>query len=241
MNSEKQTGNRAAIIKDGIIGAWPVCLGYIAIGLAFGVIAQKAGFSPVEIGLMSLLVYAGSSQFIAVSMLSAGAGVVSIIATTFVINLRHMLMSSSLSMFMHNLDTGKLSLFAYGVTDESFALNAAKFRQGNWDWKRALVLNHATNFTWIVSTVAGGFSGQFIPTGTLGIDYALSAMFICLLVFQFRGSIYVIVSIIAGILAVALSLIIPGNTYIVISSVIAATLGVVLKRSKLFAWSGQKS
>jgi 4-azaleucine resistance transporter AzlC len=240
MNSEKQVSNRVAIIKDGIIGAWPVCLGYVAIGLAFGVISQKAGFSPVEIGLMSLLVYAGSSQFIAVSMLSAGAGIVSIIATTFVINLRHMLMSSSLSMFMHNLDTGKLSLFAYGVTDESFALNAAKFRQGNWDWKRALVLNHATNLTWIISTVAGGFSGQFIPTGTLGIDYALSAMFICLLVFQFRGSIYVIVSIIAGILAVALSLIIPGNTYIVISSIIAATLGVVLKRSKLFAWAGQK-
>ncbi len=241
MNSEENTTNRAVIIKDGVIGAWPICLGYIAIGLAFGVIAQKAGFNPVEIGLMSLLVYAGSSQFIAVSMLSAGAGIVSIIVTTFVINLRHMLMSSSLSIFMHNLGAGRLSLFAYGVTDESFALNTAKFRHRNWDWRRALVLNHATNLTWIASTVAGGFGGQFIPTGALGIDYALSAMFICLLVFQFRGSLYVIVAIIAGILAVALSLLLPGNAYIVIASIIAATLGVVLKRSKLLAWAEQKS
>ena len=241
MNSEEKTTNWAVIIKDGVIGAWPICLGYIAIGLAFGVIAQKAGFHPVEIGLMSLLVYAGSSQFIAVSMLSAGAGIISIIITTFVINLRHMLMSSSLSTFMRNLGTGRLSLFAYGVTDESFALNAARFRDGNWDWRRALILNQTTNLTWIASTLAGGFGGQFIPTGALGIDYALSAMFICLLVFQLQGRLYVIVAIIAGILAVALSLLLPGNAYIVTASVIAATLGVVLKRLKLFAWAGRKS
>ena len=221
------------ILKDGVIGAWPICLGYLAIGLAFGVIAQKAGLSPVEIGLMSLLVYAGSAQFIAVSMLSAGAGIVPIVITTFTVNLRHLLMSSSLSTFMRNLGTGRLSLFAYGVTDESFALNSAKFRDGKWDWRRALVLNHATNLTWIASTVAGGFGGQFIPAGAFGIDYALSAMFICLLIFQLRGKLYVLVAVISGALAVGLSLLIPGNAYIVIASVIAAALGVIFKRSRI--------
>ncbi|MBW2557333.1 MAG: AzlC family ABC transporter permease [Deltaproteobacteria bacterium] len=230
-----------AIIKDGVVGAWPICLGYLAIGLAFGVIAQKAGFSPMEIGLMSLLVYAGSAQFIGISMLSAGAGIIPIIITTFTINLRHMLMSSSLSTFMRNLGIGKLSLFAYGVTDESFALNTARFRDGNWDWRRALVLNHTSNLAWIISTVAGGFSGRFIPAGALGIDYALIAMFVCLLVFQLRGRLYVIVAIISGILAVTLSLFLPGNAYIVAASVIAATLGVFLKRSKQFASTEQKS
>ena len=221
------------ILKDGVIGAWPICLGYLAIGLAFGVIAQKAGLSPVEIGLMSLLVYAGSAQFIAVSMLSAGAGIVPIVITTFTVNLRHLLMSSSLSTFMRNLGTGRLSLFAYGVTDESFALNSAKFRDGKWDWRRALVLNHTTNLTWIASTVAGGFGGQFIPAGAFGIDYALSAMFICLLIFQLRGKLYVLVAVISGALAVGLSLLIPGNAYIVIASVIAAALGVIFKRSRI--------
>ncbi|HOO90217.1 MAG TPA: AzlC family ABC transporter permease [Syntrophales bacterium] len=231
MNSEERTAPWPAAIKDGAIGAWPICLGYLAIGLAFGVIAQKAGLSPLEIGLMSLLVYAGSSQFIAVSMLSAGAGFVPIVITTFTVNLRHMLMSSSLVTYMRNLGTGPLSLFAYGVTDESFALNSAKFRSGNWDWRRALVLNHTTNLTWIASTVAGGFGGEFIPAGAFGIDYALSAMFICLLIFQLRGKVYVIVAVIAGLLAVGLSLLIPGNSYIVIASVLAAALGVIFKRS----------
>ncbi len=241
VHSKEKTVSWTAIIKDGVIGAWPICLGYLAIGLAFGVIAQKAGFSPLEIGLMSLLVYAGSAQFIGISMLSAGAGIIPIIITTFTINLRHMLMSSSLSTFMRNLGIGRLSLFAYGVTDESFALNTARFRDGNWDWRRALVLNHTSNLAWIISTVAGGFSGRFIPAGALGIDYALSAMFICLLVFQLRGRLYVIVAIIAGILAVALSLLLPGNAYIIAASVIAATLGVLLKRSRLFAREEQKS
>lgn len=241
MNSEEKTVDWTAIIKDGVVGAWPICLGYLAIGLAFGVIAQKAGFSPLEIGLMSLLVYAGSAQFIGISMLSAGAGIVPIIITTFTINLRHLLMSSSISTFMRSLGTGKLSLFAYGVTDESFALNTVRFRRGDWDWRRALVLNHISNLAWIISTVAGGLGGRFIPAGAFGIDYALIAMFVCLLVFQLRGRLYVIVALIAGMLAVILSLILPGNSYIVITSVIAATLGIFLKRLKHFAGAEQKS
>jgi len=84
-------------------------------------------------------------------------------------------------------------------------------------------------------------AGSSYPPGALGINYALSAMFICLLVFQLRGRLYVIVSIIAGILAVILSLLLPGNSYIVVASVIAATLGVFLKRSKSFAGTERKS
>jgi len=234
MHSDTPNNRWTEVLKDGIIGAWPICLGYLPIGLAFGVIAQKAGLSPLEIGLMSVLVYAGSAQFIAVSMLSAGAGLVPIVLTTFTVNLRHLLMSSSLSTFMRNLGPGRLSLFAYGVTDESFALNSVKFRGGRWDWRRALVLNHTANLAWIASTVAGGFGGEFIPAGAFGIDYALVAMFICLLIFQLRGMLYVAVAIIAGVLAVVISLLIPGNSYIVIASVIAAALGVVIRRARSF-------
>ncbi len=235
MHSDTHNNRWTEILKDGVIGAWPICLGYLAIGLAFGVIAQKAGLSPLEIGLMSVLVYAGSAQFIAVSMLSAGAGFVPIVLTAFTVNLRHLLMSSSLSTFMRNPGTGWLSLFAYGVTDESFALNSAKFREGRWDWRRALVLNHTANLAWIASTVAGGFGGEFIPAGAFGIDYALIAMFLCLLIFQLRGMLYVVVALIAGVLAVAIALLIPGNSYIVIASVIAAALGVTFRRRRLFS------
>jgi len=78
--------------------------------------------------------------------------------------------------------------------------------------------------------VLGGIGGQFIPAHAFGIDYALIAMFICLLVFQIRGNIYVVIAIISGIFAVVLSRLIPGNSYIVIASMTAAAIGVVLKK-----------
>jgi len=227
----------SSYLKEGMAAAWPICLGYTPIGLAFGVLAHNAGLAPWEIGLMSLFVYAGSAQFIAVSMIGSGSAVIPIILTTFTVNLRHLLMSSSLSVYLQHLGVGRLSLYAYGVTDESFALNMTRFRDGDWDWRRALALNQTANLAWIVSTIIGGYGGQFIPAGDgdtlrqgVPIDYALPAMFICLLVFQIRGGLYVLVAVLSGLLAVAFSLLLPDNTYIVMASVTAATLGVFLRK-----------
>jgi 4-azaleucine resistance transporter AzlC len=198
--------------------------------LAFGVLAQKAGLSPSEIGIMSLLVFAGSSQFIAVSMLNAGSPVLPIVLTTFVVNLRHLLMSSSLAGYLRQLGKAWASLFAYGVTDESFAVNLTKFRLGHWHWRKALLLNHIANATWVGSSFVGGMTGQFIPAGALGIDYALVAMFLCLLVFQLRGRLYAVTAALAGILAVVFALVLPGNLHIIVASVAAATIGFWLRR-----------
>jgi len=82
-----------------------------------------------------------------------------------------------------------------------------------------------------VSTVAGGIGGQFIPVGAFGIDFALSAMFICLLVFQLRGKRYVSVALIAGVLSIILSITISGNSYIILASIIAATIGVIFQKA----------
>ena len=221
---------RATFLKEGLSAGWPICLGYVPIGMAFGVLAQKAGLTPLHIGLMSILVFAGSSQFIAVSMLSAGASAPAIIATTFMVNLRHVLMSSALAVYLRAAHRGLLALFAYGVTDESFAVNLPRLRSGAWRLPQALVVNHSANLTWFVSTVAGGLGGRFIPEGALGIDYALIAMFICLLIYQLRRRIHLLTAMMAGLTAVALALVIPGNSYIVIASVAAATAGVVIHR-----------
>ena len=221
---------RSTILKEGLSAGWPICLGYLPIGMAFGVLAQKAGLTPLQIGLMSIMVFAGSAQFIAVSMLSGGASATAIIATTFVINLRHVLMSSALAVYLRATHRGVLALYAYGVTDESFAVNLPRFNARTWSMSRALVVNHAANLTWFISTVAGGIGGRLIPEGAFGIDYALIAMFICLLIYQIRKLIHLLTALIAGLTAVGLALVIPGNAYIVIASIIAATLGVIFQR-----------
>ena len=219
--------------RRGVAAAWPICLGYIPTGLAFGVVAQKTGLSPLEILLMSSLVYAGSSQFIAVSMIGSGADLLSIIITTFTVNLRHLLMSSTLAVHLRSVGGRWIALFGYGVTDESFAVNLTRFRSGAWDWRKALVVNHVSNFAWAVSTVAGGCAGALIPPASFGIDFAITAMLLCLLAFQLPTRLHAVVALTSGVAAIAISLLLPGDLYVVIAPVLAASLGLLLSGRRL--------
>jgi len=227
---DSQAGKPAEVLRDGSNAAWPICLGYFPIGLALGVLAQKAGLPCWAVAMMSVLVFAGSAQFICVAMLAAGASTPAIILTTFVINLRHVLMSSALAVYLQGVSRRFLALYSYGVTDESFAVNLTRFREGNWDRYRALVVNHLANSVWIMATVCGALVGQFVPQGALGIDYALTGMFICLLVFQLQGRIYILTGLLAALISVAWYLLVPGDSYIVGASMCAATIGYLLKR-----------
>lgn len=217
-------------LKPGALAAWPICLGYLPIGLALGVLAQQAGLPWWAVGMMSALVFAGSAQFICVAMLSAGATIPAIILTTFVVNLRHTLMSSALALYLREVRRSFLALFAYGITDESFAVNMTAFRDGSWNRHAALIVNHLANVVWIFATITGCLLGQFVPQGAFGIDYALTGMFICLLVFQLRGRIFAFTGLLAATISVCWYLFIPGDSYIVGASVSAATLGYLLQK-----------
>ena len=227
--SEGKRASHWALIKGGMKAAWPICIGYIPLGFAFGVLAQKGGLSVLDIAIMSVVVFAGSSQFIAVAMIAAGASPLSIVLTTFTVNLRHILMSSALAVHLQGLNRRFLSLYAYGVTDESFAVNIARFKEGNWHPYQALTVNHAANLAWIASTILGGYGGQFIAEGSFGIGYALSAMFLCLIVFQLQRRIYALTALITGCLAIAASLLLPGDSFIIIASFIGASAGFALR------------
>jgi len=218
------------VLRDGLTAGWPNCLGYFPIGMALGVLARQAGLTPFDIGLMSLLVFAGSAQFIAVAMLADGAAPLAIIATTFVVNFRHVLMSSALAVPLRGVSRPFLTLFAYGVTDESFAVNSVRFRDGQWDRWRALVVHHAANTTWFVASVCGCLLGSLIPPGAFGIDFALPAMFLALIVLQTHNRLHVVVGLCAALVSTLCYLWIPGDSYALIAALCAATLGYLLQR-----------
>ncbi len=113
---------------EGLRLAFPVVVGYIPVGFAFGVLAQKFGLSTFNALAMSVLVYAGSSQYIAIGLLAASAPWLSVVFTTFVVNLRMMLMSAALSPFLHGWSKPELALFAQQLTDETFAVHATQLR-----------------------------------------------------------------------------------------------------------------
>jgi len=235
MQNDKKNSTLPGLIfskncRQGAVAAWPICLGYFPVGLALGVLASQAGLPWWAVALMSILVFAGSAQFICVALLASGATIWSIVTTTLVVNLRHALMSSALAIYLQKTNRWFLTFFAYGITDESFALNMARFRSGDWDRWRALVVNQLANAVWIFSTVLGTLVGQFIPKGAFGIDYALPGMFICLLVFQLQSRFFILTGILAAFISITWYLLIPGDSYIIGASISAATLSFLIKR-----------
>lgn len=208
----------------GIKMAIPICIGYIPLGIACGILSQKAGLSPIQIGLLSLFVFAGSGQFITASMLISNASIISIVFTTFIVNLRYLLMSSSISPFFNKCSKKFLMIFAQGITDETFAINLTEFKNKSWNVNKALYLNITAQSTWILGNIIGALTGSAFNFNDLVINFVLTSMFICLLVFQLKSLIYVFCAIISGVLALALSLVIDSNIYIIIATIFASTL-----------------
>lgn len=219
-------------IKTAIFAAWPICLGYFPVGLALGVLAQQVAIPWWAMAMMSVLVFAGSAQFICVAMIAAGSSAGAIIGTTFIVNLRHVLMSSALAVYLHGVRRSFLALFSYGITDESFAVNSARFCAGHWHRYQALIVNHLANSVWIIATISGVLVGQFVPAGAFGIDYALIGMFICLLVLQLHSRLHIITAIIAAVVAVLWAQVVPGDSYIVGAAVCAATCAYLLQKRR---------
>ena len=135
--------------------AMPVVLGYIPVGFAFGVLAVQAGMNPLTVGLMSYFVYAGSAQLIAADMLAGGAGTASIVFTTFIVNLRHLLMSAALAPYLRRWGRPLQAWFCFEMTDETFAANMNRFAGAGVNAGEAFGLNTFAHAGWVVGGVAG--------------------------------------------------------------------------------------
>lgn len=204
----------------------PIVMGYLPVGAAYGVLAQQAGLSLLNTVLMSVLVYAGSAQLIAVGMFAAGLNPASIVATTFVVNLRHLLMSASLAPNLRSWNKWELALFAYEVTDESFAVHSMRFARGDLNKTVCFGINGLAQLSWVLASFAGFLAGASIPSvEPLGIDYALPAMFIALLVMQMKNGLHVLVAGFSGLLALLLNKAGADQWSVILATVIGATFG----------------
>lgn len=212
--------------RQGVKRALPVVLGYVPIGFAYGVLAGKSGLSEANTLLMSLIVFAGSAQFIAVGLFAAGTGPAAVILTTFVVNLRHMLMAASLAPYLSGWKKRYLAFFSFELTDETFALHSSAAGKLNECRLEALSLNVTAQLSWVVGTllglIASGLIGDIKP---LGLDYALAAMFIGLLVGQCQSPVRVITAIFSGGIATLLYLAGWHQFHIIVATMAGAALG----------------
>ncbi len=229
----KQDQKREALV--GLIRAVPIILGYLPIGLAFGVLASTAGLSVYSAAAMSVFVFAGSAQLISVGLISAGASVFAITLTVFLVNLRHLLMSASLAPYLRELKAWQQVLFSYQLTDESFAVHSTYFRQvGTPSFTQLFALNLSAQLAWVTGTVFGAWVGGQLAfdTEVYGIDFALPAMFIALLVMQIEKRKHVYIALLAAALGLCFYLLGFSQLYIILATVIAATCGTLIGKNR---------
>ena len=168
----------------GVQAELPILLGVAPFGMIYGVLATGAGLSNMSAQAMSSMVFAGSSQFVLVQLVSMSTPALMMILTGVVINLRHALYSISIAPFMNRLSVAWKLILAYLLTDEAYAVAIMRYRKG--DEK-----SHAHYFflgaglalwtCWQISTAAGIFLGAQVPA-SWGLDFTLALTFIALAV-----------------------------------------------------------
>ncbi|MCP1157559.1 AzlC family ABC transporter permease [Bacillus infantis] len=177
----------AGEFRKGIQAGISIAIGYFPIAITFGLLAKTTGLSVGETVLMSLLVFAGAAQYISLSLLTLGTGIFEIILTTFIVNIRHFLMSASLNEKCEDEHTANKIIFAFGITDETFSVASMKREKVSSGYMFGLIF--VSYSSWVVSSGIGHLIGASLPqTLQESMSVALYAMFVGLLVPSMKGS-----------------------------------------------------
>ncbi len=172
-----------ADVQRGIILTIPMAVVFGPIGVTFGVIAVDAGLSPLNAVLMSLLVYAGAAQLAAIQLLALGAPMLSVVATAAAVNSRYLVLSASIAPHFSGFRRLARSAYGVGLTDATYAIHIGRFASGPPRRAEIFTTNILAHSVWVGGTAIGVTVGQAIPDlARYGIDFAISAMFIALVV-----------------------------------------------------------
>jgi 4-azaleucine resistance transporter AzlC len=206
----------------------PVALSVFAYGLVFGVLARQAGLSPLEAILMSALVFAGSSQFVALGLWAMPLPVGALILTTLVVNLRHILLGAALRRKFRGVSARKAYPTLFLMADEDWALTLKYFTEGGDDSAFLLGSGIELYFAWLAATFSGYFASAAIPDPkSIGLDFAFTAVFLALLVGLWRGRESLLPWLGAAVVAVAAAHWLPSTWYILLGGLTGAAIAMV--------------
>lgn len=230
--------NNDITFRQGVRDCVPTLLGYISIGIAAGVVGIAAGLSALEVVLLAVLVYAGSAQFIFAALVLDGSPAAAIILTTFIVNLRHFLMSATLAPHFTQYSVWQNIGFGVLLTDETFGVASGKVQQKRRmtaSWMNGL--NVTAYICWIISCAIGALFGNWIANPeALGLDFALTSMFIALLVLQLDAIVstkikhYIRLILCIVILMIGFSFFVSSHMAVLLATILGATIGVVTEK-----------
>lgn len=210
--------------------AMPLCLSYIPIGLACGILLHASGFNFIIILLISCVVFSGGAQFILASLMLAHSTLITIFLTLFFLEMRYALLGSSLSRYIHDESQRFVFIFAVSMNDENYAVNYLKFvTDKHWTPKDALLVEHYSLITWSVSNMVGALIGSAVHIDLEIVDFALTALFIYMIVTQLRDHLKVLMALLSAVLAVVFLTLTKSTLGIIIATLISSLVGFAIE------------
>jgi len=201
-------------------------------GLVYGLSARSAGFSPIEASAMSLFVFAGASQFVAVGYVLGGFSWIAVLVLTTFLNARHFLYGAALAPYLADVPRRQKVVMAHVLTDEAFALAIAHFRRiGRADtrgyWIGAIV---STWIPWNVATLVGVTIGTGIPDPTrFGLDVIFPAAMAGLAVGLVTGRRELVAALAGAVIGVSVALAWDPAAGIIAGGVLGPLLGMAVR------------
>lgn len=169
---------RALTARKAFLKSLPVMGGYLVLGTGFGILAHNAGYGVPWVLAMSLLMYAGSMQYVGISLLQGGASVLITAVTTVMVNARHLFYS--ISMIGRYRDTGRYKPYLiFALTDETYSLLCdGKAPEGTDPGLFFFLVSLFNHTWWVAGSLAGALLGGVLPFSTAGIEFSMTALFI---------------------------------------------------------------
>ena len=168
---------RKATIRAAFLASLPVMAGYVVLGIAFGVLMENKGYGFLWSAFMSITVFAGSMEFVAVDLLGSGASLISAAIMTLLVNARHLFYG--ISMLQRYKGAGRAKPYLiFGLTDETYALVVNGAPEGTDEKRYYLLVTLFDQIYWVTGSILGGLLGAAVTFDTTGIDFAMTALFV---------------------------------------------------------------
>lgn len=208
---------------------FPVMTGYLVLGMGFGIIMEDAGYGLPWVLAMSIFIYAGSMQYLGVSLLTGGASVIQTAIATLMVNARHLFYG--ISMVDKYAEEGKAKPYLiFALTDETYSLVCTgEVPEGMDKHKYNLLVSLFDHCYWVLGSAMGALLGAVIPFDTTGIDFSMTALFVTVFVQQWMENKQHFPAI-CGVVVTALCLTIFGSDNFLIPSMVLITLALSLGR-----------
>ena len=176
------------VLKTAFLDTVPVMTGYVFLGFGFGILMYKNGYGPLWSVAMSLFIYAGSMQYVAVSLLTGGASLLTTALTTLMVNARHLFYG--ISMVDAYKGTGKKKPYLiFALTDETYSLvSTNQIPEGMNHHHYCLLVSALDHCYWVIGTALGALAGSLIPINYEGIEFVLTALFVTIFVEQWLST-----------------------------------------------------